>query len=148
MRQVANRKRRDVEFKPGDLVLVKLQPHRQVSVAGHPPAKLAKCYYGPFPVLEKIGAIAYRIQLPETSRIHPVFHISLLKPFQAIEGGQQIASSQLPANDFLSKPFPKPIAICSDREILQRGVTCKQVLVQWEGTYGEFYLGRLGELAS
>ncbi|WVZ58880.1 hypothetical protein U9M48_009103 [Paspalum notatum var. saurae] len=47
-------------------------------------ANLALIYYDPFTVLEKIGAAAYRLVLPEGAQIHPVFHLSaeLPKPIQ------------------------------------------------------------------
>ncbi|GKC33991.1 hypothetical protein Tco_1046375 [Tanacetum coccineum] len=64
-----NRKRRDVEYKTGDVVLVKLQPYRQVTLAKRSSNKLAKKYYEPFEVLERIGKVAYRLALPESRHL-------------------------------------------------------------------------------
>ena len=41
--------------------------------------KLQKKFVGPFEIVEKIGAQAYRLKLPDSWKIHDVFHISLLK---------------------------------------------------------------------
>lgn len=62
-------------FNVGDLVLVKLQPYKQNSVALRKNQKLGMKYFGPFPILAKVGAIAYKLKLPKNARIHVVFHI-------------------------------------------------------------------------
>ena len=41
--------------------------------------KLSPKYCGPFKVLQKIGTMAYKLELPDSSRVHPIFHVSFLK---------------------------------------------------------------------
>ncbi|RVW68729.1 Transposon Tf2-12 polyprotein [Vitis vinifera] len=80
MKHVADQKR-EVEFQIGDLVLLKLHPYRQHSVFKRAHQKLANRFYGPFPVEQKLGKVAYRLSLPPEAKIHPVFHVSLLKKY-------------------------------------------------------------------
>jgi len=61
---------------------VKLQPYKQYSIALRKNQKLGLHYFGPFRINKKISAVAYRLDLPMTARIHNVFHISVLKKFQ------------------------------------------------------------------
>nr|GEX91735.1 hypothetical protein [Tanacetum cinerariifolium] len=79
MRNQANKHRADKQFKVDDWVYLKLQPHRKVSIMQGHQHKLLPKYHGPFKVAERIGEVAYRLELPSLSQIHPVFHISQLK---------------------------------------------------------------------
>ncbi|KAG8650091.1 hypothetical protein MANES_07G000550v8 [Manihot esculenta] len=70
-----------------------------------------------------------KLQLREGARVHPVFHVSLLK--KAI--GDSLASVQIP-QDFKSENLPfEPFAILQFRELKEGAGAKQQVLVQWKG---------------
>ncbi|GJR90852.1 putative reverse transcriptase domain-containing protein [Tanacetum coccineum] len=75
----ANLKRKPMEFQVGDKVMLKVSPWKGVIRFGKR-GKLNPRYVRPFKVLERIGSIAYKLELPqELSRVHNTFHVSNLK---------------------------------------------------------------------
>ncbi|GJY54891.1 putative reverse transcriptase domain-containing protein [Tanacetum coccineum] len=72
-----------MEFQVGDKVMLKVSPWKGVVRFGKR-GKLNPRYVGPFKVLEKVGEVAYKLELPEElSRVHNTFHVSNLKKFHA-----------------------------------------------------------------
>ncbi|GJW14632.1 putative reverse transcriptase domain-containing protein [Tanacetum coccineum] len=68
-----------LEFQVGDRVMLKVSPWKGVVHFGKR-GKLNPRYIGPFKVLDKVGTVAYRLELPQQlSRVHSTFHVSNLK---------------------------------------------------------------------
>ena len=130
MKMQADRNRTDKEFSVGDQVLLKLQPYTQSSVASRPYPKLAYKFFGPYKVTARFGKVAYRLELPDTSNIHPVFHISQLKPYNP---NYTPVFSTLPMLTDLQAAETEPEMI-RDRRLVKKGNNAiPQVLVTWPG---------------
>ncbi|KAL0535737.1 hypothetical protein IC582_030078 [Cucumis melo] len=64
MKLYADRKRRAVEFSVGEYVFLRIRPYRQLTVRSRRNEKLAPRFFGPYKIVERIGPVAYRLQLP------------------------------------------------------------------------------------
>ena len=133
MKQQADRKRSDRQFKVGDMVYIKLQPYRQHSVVRRSNLKLSPKFFGPYPVLAKVGSVAYKIGLPIGSKIHPIFHVSQLK----IHVGDGVVQSVLPVLDDDGLIAKAPACILDRRMVKQGNRAVTEVLVQWTNGYPE-----------
>ena len=77
----ADVRRRPLEFEVGDHVFLKVIPKRGV-VRFDKQEKLSLRFIGHFEILERVGAVAYRLALPPSmSGVHEVFHVSMLRKY-------------------------------------------------------------------
>lgn len=92
---------------------------------------LSPKYYGHFQVKEVVGKVAYRLDLPETALIHPVFHISQPKAFH----GNLPAVTHIPTwmQDSDAHLVIQPFAILDRRMVKHHNNAVVQFLTQWEG---------------
>ncbi|GJY56443.1 hypothetical protein Tco_0455558 [Tanacetum coccineum] len=75
----ADLKRKPMEFQIKDKVMLKVSPWKGV-VHFAKRGKLNPRYVRPFKVLERVGSVAYKLELPEElSRVHNTFHVSNMK---------------------------------------------------------------------
>lgn len=133
MKQVADRGRSGRVFHDGNLMYLRLQPYKQHSLRRVLNQKLSPRYYGPFPMVAKVGAIVYRLSLPEGSRIHPTFHVSLLK--KHVE--QAIVSPSLPLVGTDGSLPKEPVKILECRMVRWGNHAEIEVLVEWANSFPE-----------
>lgn len=132
MKLCADQKRRDVNFQMGDLVYLKLQPYRQSSVVFRSSLKLTPRFFGPYKVIEWIGPVAYRLEQPCASKIHDVFHVSLLRKYL---GSPVEVSPELPPISSFDSILPQPERVLDTRVVQKGHYRPKiEVLILWKGT--------------
>jgi hypothetical protein len=75
-----DRFRRDLSFEVGTKVLLNAQ---NLMIKSPGVRKLWPKWLGPFEILEKVGKLAYRLDLPPSMKCHPVFYVGLLAEYHS-----------------------------------------------------------------
>ncbi|KAK6163843.1 hypothetical protein DH2020_000707 [Rehmannia glutinosa] len=133
MKKWADEKRRPKEYTIGDLVFIKLLPQQFKALRGMHKG-LVRRYEGPFTITGKVGKVSYRVDLPDTLKIHPVFHVSMLKPYHVDEEDPSRGYSQR-APPVVTKSYDKDVEeVLMKRIVRRRGVPRRtQYLIKWKG---------------
>ena len=115
------------------MVLVKLFPQQFKSL--RPMHKgLVRRYEGPFPILGKVGKVSYRVELPPTLKIHPVFHTSYLKPYHGDKDDPSRELSKRALTAVVTSYDKEVEHVLADQVIRRRGVPpATEYLVKWKG---------------
>ena len=119
---------KDLEFEVEDQVFLKLSPQKGV-VRFEKQGKLNPRYIGPFEIVDGIGPVAYRLDLPEEfSRVHNVFHISMLRKYIP-DSSHVLETPEIELRDDLSyEEQPVQILGREEKEICNKTVSLVKVL--------------------
>ena len=128
-KRFADAHRREEELEVGERVLISTKNLNFASQTGRPAAKLDHRWAGPFVVLEKNSAVSYKIDLPANMRVHPVFHMCVLKRYQ------EATNERFPGRN---PDRPPPVIVDEEEEgVRNRGDSGQRdktrSLVKWNG---------------
>ena len=119
--------RKPVTFHEGHKVLLST---RNLQMKGPGTKKLFPRWTGPFTISKMVGANAERLDLPSAMRIHPVFHVSLLKPYRGDGPVQPPPPIEVDGDKYFAVE-----AIIDHRDFKRGRTTRREYLVRWVG-YG------------
>nr|KAJ0190578.1 hypothetical protein LSAT_V11C800419230 [Lactuca sativa] len=130
----ADKRRSDLEFQVGDMVLLKVSPWKGV-IRFRKRGKLGPRFIGPFRVLARMGRAAYQLDLRAVlSQIHNTFHVSQLRKC-LVDDSAVVPPGDIQADDNLNY-IERPVAIldCKMKELWNKRV--ELVKVQWQHRKG------------
>ena len=130
MKSSANVHHHAMQFEVGDFVYLNLRHYRLRSLARRPNEKLSPWYFGPYKVVQQIGLVVYKLELPSSTTIHPVFHVSQLKwALGSVDLCQPLSPSL--ADDF--EWLVELDQVLGVRQSPNINPPISEVLIQWKG---------------
>ena len=130
MKMQEDKHRSDRVFQQGNWVFLKLQPYMQQSVSRRSNHKLGFKFFGSYQVLDRVGAVSYRLALPPSSKIHPVVHVSLLKPADPPASGNTTDCLQYVV---VVPQVSRLVQVLQSRLVRFGGGTWRQYKIAWSG---------------
>jgi hypothetical protein len=131
----ANKRRRPLEFKVRNHVCMRVSPMKGVKRFGVK-GKLAPRYIRPFPILEKCGSVAYKLDLPlSLAGVHNIFHVLQLK--KCLKAPVDVVLPEVtPLEADLSYP-EHPIKVLDQKYRVTRRKIIKFFKIQWSNNSDE-----------
>ena len=130
----ADKRRKPLEFQVGDKVLLKVSPWKGTVRFGKK-GKLSPRYIGPYPIVQRVGPVAYKLDLPpDLGNVHDTFHVSNLKKC-LVNAPVVIPPKEVKIDDKFQF-VEEPIEIM-DKEVKRlRRSRIPLVKVQWKSKHG------------
>ena len=126
--QYANNDRREVSFEVGSLVLLNT---KNLKLRVKQTNKLLPKFIGPLEILQRIGPVAYRLQLPPKWKVHDVFHVSLLK--QYVSRGNRGFVATPPVEWLDDEPLYEVEQILKHADVKTGKKVIRRFLLKWTG---------------
>jgi hypothetical protein len=125
----ANKRRQPLEFEVGNHVYLRVSPMKGVKRFGVK-EKLAPRFIGPFPILERCGTAAYKLDLPPSlAGVHDIFHVSQLKKY-LMAPMDVVLLDVTPLEADLSYP-EHPIKVLDQKDRVTRRKIIKFFKIEW-----------------
>ncbi|KAE8696793.1 Detected protein of confused Function [Hibiscus syriacus] len=128
IKQHTEKNRSERQFQRGKEEYLRLRPYRQTSIVLQKNLKLVAIYYGSYKIIAKIGEVAYRLDLPDFFRLHPIFHVSILKIHVS---DSTVSSTDSPAMDDDGQIRLEPYKDMGRRIMNRQNKPVTQLLVHW-----------------
>ena len=129
-KKFANQKRRPITFEEGDQVFLQV-PEQSQTLSTGPVPKLLPRYCSPFKIFKRVGQVAYKLDLPVGSCVHPVFRVSRLRKRLYEQDNVVDPGIIVEYEEPLVQPH-EPERVLDTHDLRTRHNIRRQVLVKWK----------------